>query len=94
MLDAAGEPDQLGNGLGTVLQIQPDQVVAGLRHQLDVGQRRVPAQDAVKMFVLLEQFAETIRNQGSHRYLRFGAKFTQEGTSAASPISSAVTRVP
>ena len=67
MLDAAGEPDQLGNGLGTVLQIQPDQVVTGLRHQLDVGQRRVPAQDAVDVFMLLQQFAETICNEVTHR---------------------------
>ena len=84
MLDASGEPDQLGNGLGTVLQIQPDQVVTGLRHQLDVGQRCVPAQDAVEMFMLLQQFAETICNQVTHRYLQFGAKFTQDGTSTAS----------
>ena len=90
MLDASGEPDQLGNGLGTVLQVQPDQVVAGLRHQLDIGQRRVPAQDAVEMFVLLEQFAQTIRNQGSHRYLQSGAKFTRGGTSTASLGPSSV----
>ena len=56
----APQGDGLGGGLRAVLQIDPDDVVADLRHQLDVGDRGVPARESVENVVLTEQFAESV----------------------------------
>ena len=60
MGDDAAEPEGLGRRHGAVLEVQPNDVIARLREQLDIGQRRIAAQDGVKHVVGFQQLAKSV----------------------------------
>ena len=48
------------NKLVVGLQIEPDDVISSLRHQLDVSERSVSANHPIQTLMLMQQFTEVI----------------------------------
>ena len=56
----AAEPEGLGRRHGAVLEVQPNDVIARLREQLDVRQRRIAAHDGVEHVIGFQQLAKSV----------------------------------